>query len=103
MERWVRGRAAQMGYLFGLSGLSMTHFYHVYLKICLDIGRVFAKCLIFNEFFLKFTYSMYRLSKSTYASPKGTYASQFTITQLTLKILIGLKKGHSKHKWFTMI
>ena len=34
-----------------------------YLKIGLDIGRAFAKCIIFDEFFLKFTY---RLSKSTY-------------------------------------
>ena len=42
-------------------------FFH--LKIGLDIGRVFAKCIIFDEFFLWFTY---RLSKST-------YASQFTL------------------------
>ena len=34
-----------------------------YLKIGLDIGRVFAKCLIFDEFFLWLTL---RLSKSTY-------------------------------------
>ena len=39
-----------------------------YLKIGLDIGRVFVKCLIFDKFFLWFTY---RLSK-------GPYASQFT-------------------------
>ena len=36
-----------------------------YLKIGLDIGRIFAKCLIFDAFFL---WSTYRLSKSTYAS-----------------------------------
>ena len=36
----------------------------LFLKIGIDIGRVFAKCLIFDEFFLWFTY---RLSKSTYA------------------------------------
>ena len=36
-----------------------------YLKIGLNIGRVFAKCVIFHEFVLWITY---RLSKSTYAS-----------------------------------
>ena len=36
-----------------------------YLKIGFDIGRVFAKCIISDEFFLWF---IYRLSKSTYAS-----------------------------------
>ena len=36
-----------------------------YLKIGLDIGRVFTKCLNFDEFFLWFTC---RLSKSTDAS-----------------------------------
>ena len=61
---------------FGLSDLQMVPFY---LKIGLDIGRVFAKCLIFDEFFLWLTY---RLSKST-------YASQFT----WLKVLICLKKA----------
>ena len=40
-----------------------------YLKIGFDIGRVFAKCIISDEFFLWF---IYRLSKST-------YASQFTL------------------------
>ena len=39
MERWVRGCAAQIGCLFGLSGLPMAPFY---LKIGLDIGCVFA-------------------------------------------------------------
>ena len=62
LERWVRGCAAQIGHLFGLSGLPMAPFL---FENCLDIGRVFAKCLIFDEFFLWFTY---RLSKSTYAS-----------------------------------
>ena len=47
MERWVQECAAQMGRIFGLSGLPMAPFY---LKIGLDIGRVFAKCLIFDEF-----------------------------------------------------
>ena len=35
--------------LFGLSGLPMALFY---LKISLDIGRIIAKYIIFNEFFL---------------------------------------------------
>ena len=47
MERWVQECAAQMGRIFGLSDLQMVPFY---LKIGLDIGRVFAKCLIFDEF-----------------------------------------------------
>ena len=62
VERWVHECAAQIGRIFGLSGLPMAPFY---LKIGLDIGRVFAKCLYFDEFFLRLTY---RLSKSTYAS-----------------------------------
>ena len=49
MERLVRRCAAQIGCFFGLSGLPMALFY---LKIGLDIGRDFAKCLIFYEFFL---------------------------------------------------
>ena len=49
VERWVRGCAAQIGCFFGLSGLPMALFY---LKIGLDIGRIFAKCMIFNDFFL---------------------------------------------------
>ena len=81
MERWVQECAAQMGRIFGLSDLQMVPFY---LKIGLDIGRVFAKCLIFDEFFLWLTY---RLSKNT-------YASQFT----WLKVLICLKKGPSRNK-----
>ena len=51
VERWVRGCAAQIVGLFGFSVLQMAPFY---LKIGLDKGRVFAKCLIFDEFF--FTY-----------------------------------------------
>ena len=38
----------QMGHIFGLSGLPMAP---IYLKIGLDIGRIFAKCLIFDDFF----------------------------------------------------
>ena len=49
VERWVRGCAAQIGCFFGLSGFPMAPFY---LKIGLDIGRIFAKCIIFVEFFL---------------------------------------------------
>ena len=48
MERWVQGCAAQMGRLFGLSGLLMTPFY---LKIGLDIGCGFEKKKAFNDFF----------------------------------------------------
>ena len=50
MEKWVRGCAAHIGCLFGLSGLPVALFF--YLKIGLDKGRDFAKCLIFDEFFL---------------------------------------------------
>ena len=53
MERWVQECAAQMGRIFGVSDLQMVPFY---LKIGLDIGRVFAKCLIFDEFSLWLTY-----------------------------------------------
>ena len=59
VERWVQECTTQMGGIFGLSGLPMAPFY---LKIGLDIGRVFAKCLIFDEFFLWLTY---RLSERT--------------------------------------
>ena len=41
MERWVRGCAAQIGCFFDLSGLALAPFF--YLKIGLDIGRVFCK------------------------------------------------------------
>ena len=53
MERWVRGCAAQIGCFFGRSGLTMAPFH---LTTGLDIGRVFEKCIIFDEFFLWFTY-----------------------------------------------
>ena len=49
VERWVRGCAAQIGCFFGHSGLPMAPFY---LKIGLDIGRVFAKYIISDDFFL---------------------------------------------------
>ena len=71
VERWVCGRASQIG----CPGLSMTLFF--YFKIGLDTGRIFAKCLIFYEFF-------HRLSKSI-------HASQFTC----LKVVIG------DSNWFT--
>ena len=45
-------------------GLTILTYVNI-VSPCLDIGRVFAKCLIFDEFFLWLTY---RLSKSTYAS-----------------------------------
>ena len=48
MERWAQECAAQMGRIYDLSGLPMAPFY---LKIGLDIGRVFAKCLSFDDFF----------------------------------------------------
>ena len=48
MEMWVQECAAQIGSISGLSGLPMAPFY---LKIGLDIGRVSAKGLIFDEFF----------------------------------------------------
>ena len=59
----VRGCAAQIGCLFGRSGLPMAPF--SFEKSGLDIGRVFAKCMIVDEFFLWFTY---RLSKVHNAS-----------------------------------
>ena len=49
VERWVWGSAAQIGCFFGLLGLPMAPFY---LKIGLDIGCVFAKYTIFNDFVL---------------------------------------------------
>ena len=48
METWVLGCAAQIGCLFGLSCLPVAPPFN--LKIGLDIGRVFAKCLILDEF-----------------------------------------------------
>ena len=65
VERWVRGCAAQMGAFLASQAFQWPLFY---LKIGLDIGQIFAKCKIFNEFFLWFTYRLYRLSKSTYVS-----------------------------------
>ena len=62
VERWVRGCAAQIGCFLASQVYQWPPFY---LKIGLDIGRVFAKCIICNEFFLWFTY---RLSKCTYVS-----------------------------------
>ena len=81
MERWVQQCAAQMGRIFGLSDLQMVPFY---LKIGLDIDRVFAKCLIFDEFSLWLTYRL----------PKSTYASQFT----WYEVLICFEKGPSRNK-----
>ena len=77
VERWIWVCVAQTGCLFGLSGLPMAPFFH--LKIGLDIGHIFANSLIFDEFFLWFTY---RLSKRTYASQITWY-----------KVPIVLKKG----------
>ena len=51
------------------SGSQVLQWPLFYLKIGLDIDRVFAKCIIFDEFVLWF---IYRLSEST-------YASQFTL------------------------
>ena len=48
MERWVRGCAAQIG-TFSASQVYQWPLF--YLKIGLDIGRDFAKCLIFDYFF----------------------------------------------------
>ena len=47
-ERWAHECTAQMERIYDLSGLPMAPFY---LKIGLHIGRVFAKCLIFDDFF----------------------------------------------------
>ena len=49
VERWVRGCAAQIG-AFSISQVFQWPLF--YLKIGLDIGRIFAKCIIFVEFFL---------------------------------------------------
>ena len=58
-------------------------------EIGLDIGRVFAKCLIFDEFILWLTYRMSKVLMHN--------TSQFTTWQ---KVLICLKKGPSRNKWF---
>ena len=49
VEMWVRGCAAQIGCFFGLSGLPVAPFL---FENWLDISCVFAKYIIFNEFFL---------------------------------------------------
>ena len=54
VERWVGGYAAQKG--LSLRPIRFTKCFFFYLKIDLDrplivVGRVFAKCLIFNDFF----------------------------------------------------
>ena len=49
VERWVQECAAQIGTgAFSASPVYQWPFF--YLKIGLDKGRVFAKCLIFDEF-----------------------------------------------------
>ena len=45
----VRGCAAQIG---AFSASQVFQWALFYLKIGLDIGRIFAKCIIFVEFFL---------------------------------------------------
>ena len=55
MERWVRGCAAQIGCFFGLSGFAMAPF--LFENCVFYIGRVFAKCIISDEFVLWFIYS----------------------------------------------
>ena len=70
-----------IGRHFDLSGLPMAPFY---LKIGLDIGRVFAKCLIFGEFFLWLTYRLSKVPicipiymvKSTDLFKKGAFKKQ---------------------------
>ena len=62
VERWVRGCAAQIGCLFGLSGLPMAT---LLFENWFRYRSHFCKYLIYDEFFLWFTYS---LSKTTYAS-----------------------------------
>ena len=65
VERWVRGCAAQIGCFFW--PLRYTNGPFFYLKIGLDTGRVFAKCIIFDDFPFSLPRA-YRLSKSTYGS-----------------------------------
>ena len=76
MERWVWGCAAQIRCFFDLSGLAMAPFL---FENWFRYRSRFAKCIIFDEFVLWFTY---RLSKST-------YASQFTLE----KYLSDLKRA----------
>ena len=56
VEKWVYGRAAQMG---AFLASQIYQWPLSYLKIGLDIGQVFAKYLIFDEFFLWLTYFKY--------------------------------------------
>ena len=67
MERWVCKYEAQIGCLFGLSGLLMAPF--LYLKTELNIDCNFAKCL--NSINVPFGIFI--------GCPKITYASQFSI------------------------
>ena len=80
VERWVRGCAAQIGCFFGLSGFAMAPFF---LKVGLDIGCVFAKCIIFDEFFLWF---IYRLSKTE--MPDFRINSEFRIFSLPISTVL---------------
>ena len=76
VERWVRGMCNLDRALFRPLRFTNAPFY---LKIGLDIGRIFATFFhnFFNEFFLWFTY---RLSKST-------YVSQFTFIYLFIYLV----------------
>ena len=63
VERWVRGCAAQIAAFSGSQVLQWPLFY---LKIGFYIGRIFAKCIISDEFVLWF---IYRLSKKYLCIP----------------------------------
>ena len=66
VERWiqnVQGCAAHIGRLFQPLGFTNA-MAPLLFEIGLDMGPVFAKCLIFDEFILWLTF---RLSKSIYA------------------------------------
>ena len=85
VERWVRGCAAQIGCFFGISGLPMAPFL---FENWFRYRSRFCKMHNFRWIFpLVYRYS---LSKST------TFASKFTWQ----KVLVGLKKGPSRNKWF---
>ena len=84
VERWAQECAAQMGRIYGLSGLPMVPFY---LKIGLDIGRVFAKCLIFDEFFSS-------------GLPIGCQKYLCMPIHIVKSTDSFLKKGPSRNKWF---
>ena len=51
VERWVRGCAAQIGCFFGLSDLQINGLFFFIWKL-VQIWSRFAKCLIFDIFFL---------------------------------------------------